>query len=1212
MFYQDISPELINYIQDDEASFNSYPLHIREMLVTSAEEQFQNDHEDDDDDIEVEDFPIVDFTITVDEKHRSIKYHGKKYRWRERDVIGVTKTPVTLTPNNVESMGMELDTLRDQYTTDGYTPYQYTISYNGNYLNTSPNSTHLISRVNNQLDEYENLSFTVDEFVIRFKKGYTRQDLQCGITAGNGEGISRKLPNGYWLLDLFQAKTNCIPNAYTLWTMYKDGSLDDVIQGNDKEFYKRRRVLPHGKNIKFEDVVGDDDFDILYEDESIANITPKDTKNKCYFSYINGHVGVIINEKYLKEKSVEALVKSTQRTFLHKILPKNSNDKPIKIVTADIESFRRPDEIKRGSGDNEQNIQIHVHEPLLIAQYDGKRFVQFRGENALDEYCEYLVKADKDWLIWWHNGGKYDTHFLLKPLTKYANTPLDYPIELRDLKGKFLEVKTHLRNGHTITFRDSCSLIPGSLEKIAKDMDVTRKLDDVDIMNVSRHDILHSKKIREYNRIDCKSLYEILEEYQETSTTKFGTNPLHHVSASSFAKKIFYSKYYNPDEHPLYVLPRATRDFIAGAYGGGRNEIFRRGHFTNTPIFPYDFTSFYPSVGREKLPYGIPLWKDGLDNIKGKDKIKKFLEDNPGFYEVEVLSSPKGKTPLHGIFHEHRYMFPHFKNYNIGSVFSVELLRGLELGYRYKIFRGYTQPMAPICKEFFEEMIKVKTDAKKNGKPALEYSGKITANAGYGYFGFDPYDRNILRIYGESMVGHLESLSDAGKLSYRKEGDVYIAYETTNVLLPDVNVSVAAAITSYARIRLHELIQDIKDAGGKLYYCDTDSVYSSINIIEHKVLGPKWCGPGEGDNLGELAPELKKKKEEEEKDREYIVDAVFIGCKMYGYITNKGKYHLKSKGTNNPKPMNKPGEDATAKDKKEYQRNIDLFEKLKALLDDAQIFNTNLISTSRIRKVKKDMEVYDETISKKITGIYTKGKVLENGKVVPKRLYGKKTSPRTDDIIHDKEDTTIHRSEVERLTQDVEYEKAYRSALLDSITGDDYDHEYQSVTPSDNIFDHVDDTYPSDYDDEYQPDTQSDNILDHVDYTYPSDYEDYPDEVVERFTYHGHDGPEYDSGEETPTYVTDNDKKFARLMAKTYGDMMLLQELMGKCDKETKAYLNLSNTIERLETNYWLYQLQHAKEFGDKNPHEDILKRYAKKSKKGKDEVLKRYGIRLE
>ncbi|KAF9369700.1 hypothetical protein CPC16_004323, partial [Podila verticillata] len=413
--------------------------------------------------------------------------------------------------------------------------------------------------------------------------------------------------------------------------------------------------------------------------------------------------------------------------------------------------------------------------------------------------------------------------------------------------------------------------------------------------------------------------------------------------------------------------------------------------------------------------------------------------------------------------------------------------------------------MAPICKEFFEEMIKVKTDAKKEGKPALEYSGKITANAGYGYFGFNPYDRNVIRIYGEGMVGHLESLADAGKLSYRKEGDVYIAYETTNVLLPDVNVSVAAAITSYARIRLHELIQDIKDAGGKMYYCDTDSVYSDINIIEHKVLGPKWCGPGKGDNLGELAPELKKKEEEDEKDREYIVDAVFIGCKMYGYVTNKGKYHLKSKGTNNPKPMYPPGQNkdwsgGRAKEEKEYQRNKDLFEKLKALLDGTQTFETNLISTSRIRKVKKDMEVYDETVSKKITGIYTKGKVLENGDVIPKRLYGKKITkiePKTENKSPDHKRPDTPEDIVERSTLTDEYEEAYKSALMYSTT-DDHDYEYQPDTQSDNIFNHVDDTYPSDDQVEQRcdsPDLSSDRELDDgyhkaLLYSTTADYED--------------------------------------------------------------------------------------------------------------------------
>ncbi|KFH61750.1 hypothetical protein MVEG_12410 [Podila verticillata NRRL 6337] len=699
--------------------------------------------------------------------------------------------------------------------------------------------------------------------------------------------------------------------------MYRDGCVDRAIQGNRLEFLSRRKHLPSGDGIKFRDVMGvDEPYDILYDDRLVPYLSPKSTTTTCWFVYTNGHVGLLVHEEYLAEKSVFALRKLSKKTVLHRIQSKNVDDDPINIVTADIESYRQL--MSPGSSN------IYEHEPLLIGQYNGKKFIRFRGENALEDYCQYLSDANKNWLIWFHNGGRYDVHFLFAPILKFCNTTLDRPMELRDLRGNLLEVKARLDNGHTITFRDSCSLIPESLAKLAKDMGVTRKMEDIDIKNVSREDMLTSPKILEYNRLDCVSLHEVLEKYQSTSTKAFGTNPLHHVSASSFAKKIFFSQYYDEDKYPLYIYPRHVRDFIAGAYSGGRNEVFHRGRFRDVPIVPYDFTTFYPSVGTQPIPYGAPKWLDNLGNIKGKDAMKKFLEASPGFYEVDILSTPRNKVPLHGIIHDHKYVFPHFVNCNT-KIFSMELLLGLSVGYRYRLLRGYTQPLAPICAKFFKRMTKVRAKAKRKGLGALDKTGKTTTNAAYGYFGFNPYDRNVLRMYGENMVEHVESLADGGQLSYRKEGNAYICYERTDILLSDINVSVAAAITSYARMKLWELLQDITDIGGSIYYCDTDSVYSSIDIQEHPVLGPKWCGKGNGSNMGELKRELPK--------GEYIVDAVFVGCKTYGYVTNKGRYHTKSKGTKNPKPMEKPIKDGElyddpyedyGRDVEEYGRNKDI------------------------------------------------------------------------------------------------------------------------------------------------------------------------------------------------------------------------------------------------------------------------------------------------
>lgn len=980
MHYSDIPDEIKLYLEITEEEFDALPLSVRRLVLENAEERYRDDIADED--VESEDFPIGNFEITVKEGKRVLKCRGRKYKWMVRDVIGEAADPVVLTPANIGDFGRALDELRDEYISDGFTPSQYILKGNGCYDNTSPNSSHLMSLIQVRLEEYDEGRYVVDGFTIRFKKGYNRGDHHGGITAGKGEGVPRDLGNGYWVLDIVQSNNKCIPNAYTLWTMYRDGCVDQTIQGQRGEFNSRRRHLPSGDGIKFRDVMKSHEaMDIVYDDRIIPPMSPKNTITVCHFVYTNGHVGLLVHEEFLEDKSISALKKLAERTVLHRIRSKEVDDSPIHIVTADIESFRRL--MSPGTG------IVHEHEPLLIGQYDGKKFVHFRGENALEEYCQYLSDADKNWLIWFHNGGRYDVHFLFSPILKLCDADLDYPADLRDLRGNLLEVRAHLSNGRTVTFRDSCSLIPGSLAGLAKDMGVTRKMEDIDIKNVSREDMLTSKKILEYNKKDCISLHEVLTKYQSTSTKTFGTNPLHHVSASSFAKKIFFSQYYDEEEYPLYVFPKKVRDFIAGAYSGGRNEVFHRGRFSGIPIFPYDFSAFYPSVGVKLIPYGVPKWKDNLHTIKGKDAIKKFLEENPGFYEVEILSSPRNKIPLHGILHKHRYVFPHFVNCNT-KIFSMELLLGLEIGYRYRLLRGYTQPLAPICAKFFKRLVKVRAKAKRKGQPVLEKAAKVTGSAGYGHFGFNPYNRNVLRMYGENMVEHLESLADNAKLSYRKEGDTYLCYERTDILLPDINVSVAAAITSHARMKLWELMQDITDAGGKIYYCDTDSVYSSIDIQEHPTLGPKWCGVGNGANMGELKRELPK--------GENISDVVLVGCKTYAYTTNKGKYHVKSKGTNNPKPMYEPKMDDEKyddpyenydKDVEEYARNKDMFGKLCMLLTSDQVFDTDAMRTSRMHKVGKDMKIYDEVVPKKITGVYTKGHVLEDGRIIPLKLTSK-------------------------------------------------------------------------------------------------------------------------------------------------------------------------------------------------------------------------------
>jgi hypothetical protein len=43
------------------------------------------------------------------------------------------------------------------------------------------------------------------------------------------------------------------------------------------------------------------------------------------------------------------------------------------------------------------------------------------------------------------------------------------------------------------------------------------------------------------------------------------------------------------------------------------------------------------------------------------------------------------------------------------------------------------------------------------------------------------------------------------------------------------NVSIASAISSKARIKLHKLLMDIQKDGGRILYTDTDSAFAAYN-----------------------------------------------------------------------------------------------------------------------------------------------------------------------------------------------------------------------------------------------------------------------------------------------------------------------------------------------------------------------------------------------
>jgi hypothetical protein len=94
----------------------------------------------------------------------------------------------------------------------------------------------------------------------------------------------------------------------------------------------------------------------------------------------------------------------------------------------------------------------------------------------------------------------------------------------------------------------------------------------------------------------------------------------------------------------------------------------------------------------------------------------------------------------------------------------------------------------------------------------------------------------------------------------------------TNFRKVKSNVGIAAAVTSYARIEMIELKMLLLKLGIKLYYTDTDSIFTDKPLPEYLI----------GKELGQLKDEL---------NGGVIKKAYFLGIKKYGYIDNNDQVH---------------------------------------------------------------------------------------------------------------------------------------------------------------------------------------------------------------------------------------------------------------------------------------------------------------------------------
>jgi len=294
-------------------------------------------------------------------------------------------------------------------------------------------------------------------------------------------------------------------------------------------------------------------------------------------------------------------------------------------------------------------------------------------------------------------------------------------------------------------------------------------------------------------------------------------------------------------------MPCYQKRILKPYFYGGRCEIF--GNKKNSEkVYYFDYYGMYHLSMYEPVPDGLFTLEDNFSN-------DVYL---PGFYYIEAeIYSDIPVLPIK----LDKLMFTN--GYVTGWYWFEEILLALS-NSRVVSFRVHKILRCNRYEKFLNQFASDMEGFKK--KSSLHKKiGKMLVNSFYGRLGL-----------GDDLEMQHLSENETGL----NINDNFI--KTTKIKQkPLANVAVAMVIAAKARIRLYQAFLDIKKNGGRVLYCDTDSVFAAFdehNKIENLTLGPSNIIFGEENKVN---------------------DCIFYKPKTYGVVLNDGTEVIKIKGTNN-------------------------------------------------------------------------------------------------------------------------------------------------------------------------------------------------------------------------------------------------------------------------------------------------------------------------
>lgn len=432
--------------------------------------------------------------------------------------------------------------------------------------------------------------------------------------------------------------------------------------------------------------------------------------------------------------------------------------------------------------------------PFMWGFFDGDDYEMFRTtEELADKISNY------EGIIYAHNGGKFDFHFLLPWIEPYE--------EMMIINGRIAKMKIGL-----CELRDSWLIIPAPLAAYEK-TEIDYSIFEADKRNLRAND----DKIRAYLRDDCVFLHQLIRRFVDD----YGMNLTQAGSSMKQWKKIA----------PVDVAV-TDQDFyqaLSPYYYGGRVECFEKG-IINADFSVFDINSAYPFAMLQKHPYSANYG------------IHSGYSANADFYRLRCVS--RGALPFRGA--GMGLAFPSDDERREYTVTQWEYHAAIETGALSDI-----DVIESICfvghldfSEYINKFYAARMAAKAAGDKAGTLLYKLAMNSLYGKFAANPENYKNYMAFPMDTAGEMHEWGwhFGGELGPWALGESPLDENKRRYY----NVATGASITGFVRAMLWRAIC----ASDGVLYCDTDSIAVKRADLP---LGPElgqWKHEGDFDRAG--------------------------------------------------------------------------------------------------------------------------------------------------------------------------------------------------------------------------------------------------------------------------------------------------------------------------------------------------------------------------